>query len=132
MAIHPSGRVALSVGADRTLRLWDLIEGRSAYIKRLKVAADWARWAPDGLQCVHAARRACRSMTRHAARSFAVGEGSTAYIHRVDNAEVRWRPSGAARASSARAACVTRLARSQVTGVCEGSARLSCLDFASV
>jgi protein MAK11 len=28
VAVHPSGKVALSVGKDRTLRMWDLMRGK--------------------------------------------------------------------------------------------------------
>jgi protein MAK11 len=30
LAVHPSGKLALSVGRDRTLRMWDLLRGRAA------------------------------------------------------------------------------------------------------
>lgn len=34
VAVHPSGKVALSVGKDRTLRMWDLMRGKgSASVK---------------------------------------------------------------------------------------------------
>lgn len=41
---HPSGRMLLSTGADRTLRLWDLVEGRSAHITRTKGEATKVCW----------------------------------------------------------------------------------------
>lgn len=31
LACHPSGKLALSVGKDRTLRTWNLVKGRPAY-----------------------------------------------------------------------------------------------------
>lgn len=40
VAVHPSGKIALSVGRDNTLRLWNLIEGRCAFTRRLKGSAD--------------------------------------------------------------------------------------------
>ena len=46
LSAHSSGRLLLSVGADRTLRLWDLTEGRSAYVTRTKGAATKVVWAP--------------------------------------------------------------------------------------
>lgn len=30
LAVHPSGKLALSVGSDRTLRMWDLLRGRAS------------------------------------------------------------------------------------------------------
>ncbi|XP_014243147.1 p21-activated protein kinase-interacting protein 1-like [Cimex lectularius] len=35
ISIHPSGKMALSVGADKTLRTWNLIKGRPAYTVNL-------------------------------------------------------------------------------------------------
>ena len=48
LSIHPSGRLALSVGADKTLRTWNLIKGRCAFITNLKEEAHLVRWSPDG------------------------------------------------------------------------------------
>ena len=36
LAIHPSGKLALSVGNDKTLHTWDLMKGRKAYVTNLK------------------------------------------------------------------------------------------------
>ena len=35
IAIHPTGRLALSTSNDKTVRLWNLMEGRIAYISKL-------------------------------------------------------------------------------------------------
>ncbi|XP_063181955.1 p21-activated protein kinase-interacting protein 1 isoform X2 [Chroicocephalus ridibundus] len=48
LSIHPSGKLALSVGTDKTLRTWNLVEGRSAFIKNLKQNAHIVKWSPDG------------------------------------------------------------------------------------
>ncbi|NXE79769.1 PK1IP protein, partial [Cochlearius cochlearius] len=48
LSIHPSGKLALSVGTDKTLRTWNLVEGRSAFIKNLKQNAHIIKWSPDG------------------------------------------------------------------------------------
>ncbi|XP_071347450.1 p21-activated protein kinase-interacting protein 1-like [Trachinotus anak] len=48
MSVHPSGKLALSVGTDKTLRTWNLIDGRSAFIKNIKQNAHIVRWSPDG------------------------------------------------------------------------------------
>lgn len=36
ISIHPSGKMALSVSKDKTLRTWNLIKGRSAYVTNMK------------------------------------------------------------------------------------------------
>ncbi|KAK9300470.1 hypothetical protein QLX08_006820 [Tetragonisca angustula] len=55
LAIHPSGKIALSTGADGTLRTWNLIKGRQAYAtnltSRLKLDAKNVhilKWSPNG------------------------------------------------------------------------------------
>ncbi|XP_029309650.1 p21-activated protein kinase-interacting protein 1-like [Cottoperca gobio] len=48
LSVHPSGKLALSVGTDKTLRTWNLISGRSAFIKNIKQNAHIVRWSPDG------------------------------------------------------------------------------------
>lgn len=35
VAVHPSGKVALSVGSDRTLRMWDLMRGKGSASTKL-------------------------------------------------------------------------------------------------
>ena len=34
--VHPSGKLALSVGIDCTMRTWNLVTGRHAYITNIK------------------------------------------------------------------------------------------------
>eukprot|EP00629_Pelagomonadales_sp_RCC1024_P001198 CAMPEP_0119269712 /NCGR_PEP_ID=MMETSP1329-20130426/7007_1 /TAXON_ID=114041 /ORGANISM="Genus nov. species nov., Strain RCC1024" /LENGTH=286 /DNA_ID=CAMNT_0007269713 /DNA_START=48 /DNA_END=904 /DNA_ORIENTATION=- len=46
LAPHPSSKLLLSTGADRTLRLWDLVEGRAAFITRTKGASSKVMWGP--------------------------------------------------------------------------------------
>ncbi|NP_001087421.1 p21-activated protein kinase-interacting protein 1-like [Xenopus laevis] len=48
LSIHPSGKLALSVGTDKTLRTWNLVEGRSAFIKNIKKNAHIVHWSPSG------------------------------------------------------------------------------------
>lgn len=48
LSIHPSGKLALSVGTDKTLRTWNLVEGRSAFIKNIKQNAHIVQWSPRG------------------------------------------------------------------------------------
>lgn len=35
VAVHPSGKVGLSVGKDRTLRMWDLMRGKGSASTKL-------------------------------------------------------------------------------------------------
>ncbi|XP_063779208.1 p21-activated protein kinase-interacting protein 1 isoform X2 [Pseudophryne corroboree] len=48
LSIHPSGKLALSVGTDKTLRTWNLVDGRSAFIKNIKQNAQIVQWSPSG------------------------------------------------------------------------------------
>lgn len=48
LSVHPSGKLALTVGTDKTLRTWNLINGRSAFIKNIKQNAHIVRWSPEG------------------------------------------------------------------------------------
>ena len=48
LAIHPTGRLALSVAADKTLRLWDLTKAKPAFSGPLPGEGLVVRWAPDG------------------------------------------------------------------------------------
>ena len=48
IAIHPSGKMALTIGKDRKLVTWNLIKGRSAFVTNIKELADFVRWSPDG------------------------------------------------------------------------------------
>ncbi|XP_011882317.1 PREDICTED: p21-activated protein kinase-interacting protein 1-like [Vollenhovia emeryi] len=55
LAIHPTGKLALSTGEDGVLRTWNLIKGRQAYainlVPRLKSNAKWitiVKWSPSG------------------------------------------------------------------------------------
>ncbi|KAK0162997.1 hypothetical protein PV327_006714 [Microctonus hyperodae] len=55
LAVHPTGKLALSVGADGVLRTWNLIKGRQAYatnlVPRLKLDAKYItvlQWSPEG------------------------------------------------------------------------------------
>ncbi|GAA5891851.1 hypothetical protein JCM8208_002912 [Rhodotorula glutinis] len=45
---HPDGRVALSVGVDKMLRMWDLVAGKSVTAMRLGGEGDVVRWNSNG------------------------------------------------------------------------------------
>ncbi|KAL3284662.1 hypothetical protein HHI36_018816 [Cryptolaemus montrouzieri] len=55
VAIHPSGKLALTLGADTTLRTWNLVKGRQAYAINLNSKSKDAKslekivWDPDGI-----------------------------------------------------------------------------------
>ncbi|KAJ7623718.1 WD40-repeat-containing domain protein, partial [Roridomyces roridus] len=48
VAVHPSGKLALSVGKDRTLRMWDLMRGKGCASTKLGKEAELVRWSTDG------------------------------------------------------------------------------------
>lgn len=56
--MHPSGKLALSLGADCALRTWNLVKGRQAYVVNLSSKSKDAkslvgvRWALDGVRFV--------------------------------------------------------------------------------
>jgi len=45
---HPQGRVALSVGQDKMLRMWDLVAGKSVATMKVGQEGDVVRWNTDG------------------------------------------------------------------------------------
>ncbi|KAK7501213.1 hypothetical protein BaRGS_00007698 [Batillaria attramentaria] len=48
VSVHPSGKLALTVSRDRSLRLWNLVDGRPAFTSNIKHDADLVVWSPDG------------------------------------------------------------------------------------
>ncbi|KAJ8925065.1 hypothetical protein NQ315_001236 [Exocentrus adspersus] len=58
IAVHPSGKLALTLGSDRSLRTWNLIKGRQAYIINLNSKSKDAKsleriiWAEDGVRFI--------------------------------------------------------------------------------
>ncbi|EIN06262.1 WD40 repeat-like protein [Punctularia strigosozonata HHB-11173 SS5] len=48
VAVHPSGKVALSVGKDRTLRMWDLMRGKGSASTKLGKEGEVVRWSVSG------------------------------------------------------------------------------------
>jgi hypothetical protein len=48
IAIHPTGKLAFSVAKDRTLRMWNLVKGRIAYIRRLEKEASLVLLSQSG------------------------------------------------------------------------------------
>ena len=52
LCLHPSNKVALSVGQDRTLRLWNLIKGSIGFVRKLKFEAWKVLFSPDASEYV--------------------------------------------------------------------------------
>lgn len=53
ISIHPSGKLALSIGSDLILRTWNLVNGRQAFATSLKNKSfgnmiDFVQWSPSG------------------------------------------------------------------------------------
>lgn len=48
ISVHPSGRLALSTSRDGTLRLWNLVKGKSAHSLKLGEAAEQVAFSPSG------------------------------------------------------------------------------------
>lgn len=48
VAVHPSAKVCLSVGKDRTLRMWDLMRGKGSASTKLGKEGEGVRWSPSG------------------------------------------------------------------------------------
>lgn len=53
VSVHPSGKLALSIGSDLILRTWNLINGRQAFATSLKNKSignliDFVHWSPSG------------------------------------------------------------------------------------
>jgi len=48
ISVHPSGKLALSIGQDRALKTWNLIKGRSGYTTNLHGIADAVQWSTEG------------------------------------------------------------------------------------
>ena len=43
-ALHPSGKLCVSVSKDNTMKIWNLVHGRCAFTRRLKGPADRVGW----------------------------------------------------------------------------------------
>ncbi|XP_077991664.1 p21-activated protein kinase-interacting protein 1-like [Glandiceps talaboti] len=48
LSIHPSGKLAMSIGKDKTLKTWNLIIGRTAYITNIKKVGEIIQFSPSG------------------------------------------------------------------------------------
>lgn len=78
IAVHPSGKLALSVSKDNTLKVWNLVQGRCAFTRRLHGHADKVEWCASGdmyslvvgneLQVYNACDNSCIGAVKFAAR----------------------------------------------------------------
>lgn len=57
LAIHPTGKIAISVGMDNSLITWNLIKGRKAFESRLKSIGFIVKWSIDGQKYIVAGDR---------------------------------------------------------------------------
>lgn len=48
LSVHPSGKIALSVGRDGYLKLWNLMTGTLAHRIKVRESPTCVQWAPDG------------------------------------------------------------------------------------
>lgn len=55
ISVHPSGKVLLSLSKDNTMRTWNLIKGRCAYVTNIKSQAHIVQWSKTGNEFVIAA-----------------------------------------------------------------------------
>ena len=52
ICVHPSNKLALSVGADNTMRMWNLVKGRLGFVRKLKEQPFKISFSPDGSEYV--------------------------------------------------------------------------------
>jgi len=48
ISIHPTGRLALSVSKDKTIKTWNLLTGRAVYTTSIKEVGEIVKWSPSG------------------------------------------------------------------------------------
>lgn len=78
LSIHPSGMMSLSVSKDNTMKLWNLVQGRCAFTRRLKGSADKVLWDNKGenyilvigneIQSYFAADNSCKATIKSRSR----------------------------------------------------------------
>lgn len=48
LSVHPSGKLLLSVGYDKTIRTWNLVTAKRAYTTSTHSIVDIVKWSPSG------------------------------------------------------------------------------------
>lgn len=48
LSVHPSNKILLSISKDNTMRTWNLIKGRVAFVTNIKYNAHIVKWSNDG------------------------------------------------------------------------------------
>ncbi|GBF89556.1 p21-activated kinase-interacting protein-like [Raphidocelis subcapitata] len=81
LALHPSGRLALSVAHDRQLRMWDLLRGRCTYTAGLDAEGLDLRFGPSG---------GCYALLTHHTLTLHAAAGDGGLLARVDSPEVKF------------------------------------------
>ncbi|KAK8824838.1 hypothetical protein WA538_005504 [Blastocystis sp. DL] len=59
ICVHPSNKLALSVGADNTMRMWNLVKGRLGFVRKLKEQPFKISFSPDGAEYAILYSRTC-------------------------------------------------------------------------
>ncbi|KAA8909612.1 hypothetical protein TRICI_004447 [Trichomonascus ciferrii] len=52
VSIHPTGKIALSVGNDKTIRLWNMMTGKKASVLKVRQEPLKIQWTPEGTHFV--------------------------------------------------------------------------------
>lgn len=55
LSVHPTGKLLLSLSQDNTMRTWNLIKGRCAYVTNIQMQAHLVSWSKTGNEFVIAA-----------------------------------------------------------------------------
>mmetsp|Transcript_14193 Transcript_14193/g.23619 ORF Transcript_14193/g.23619 Transcript_14193/m.23619 type:complete len:454 (+) Transcript_14193:50-1411(+) len=77
-SVHPTGKLALSISKDHTLKLWNLVQGRCAFTRRLKQLTEQVEWNSSAehylltsakeVQLITAVDNACVAALNHSSR----------------------------------------------------------------
>lgn len=57
MDTHPTGKILLTLSRDKTMRTWNLIKGRCAYVTYIRTEAHIVKWSKSGSEFLIAANK---------------------------------------------------------------------------